>query len=435
MDTMSYSKEPIAITGIGCRFPGGGSGPKAFWRILCQGKDAITTVPEDRWDSRRFFDKDPDKPGKMYSNQAGFLKEKIDQFDPLFFGISPREAESMDPQQRLLLEVTWEAFEDAGLRTEDIADQRVGVFIGGFTLDNLIIRLAHNLHISNTHTGTSCTMTLLSNRISYVFNLQGPSLSIDTACSSSLVAAHYACQSIRNGECDMAITGGVNVILGPEYSVALSKGRFLSAHGRCMAFDERAAGYTRGEGAGIVVLKPLSRAVADRDRIYSLIQMSGVNQDGHTPGISMPDAQAQEELIREVYASAKISPADIGYVEAHGTGTQAGDPKELHALNAVLANDRNNGEKCYVGSVKTNIGHLEAGAGIAGLIKTALCISHGKIPPNLHFEKPNPQIPLADMCLRIPTRSKFLWLRWHQCPHVIAGSSGRHGFCPAGNME
>ena len=247
-------------------------------------------------------------------------------------------------------------------------------------------------------------MTLLSNRISYVFDLQGPSISIDTACSSSLVATHYACQSLWNGECNIALAGGVNLMLGPEYSVILSRGRFLSTHGRCMAFDERAAGYTRGEGAGVVILKTLSSALCDNDKIYALLRMTGVNQDGHTPGISMPNADAQETLIREVYERANVSPEHIGYVEAHGTGTQAGDPKEIHALHSVISKTRTKDQKCLVGSVKTNIGHLEAGAGIAGLIKAILCLHHEKIPPNLHFEKPNPAIPFDKMGLRVPTQ-------------------------------
>lgn len=400
-----YTIDPIAIIGIGCRFPGGANSHKAFWRLLTRGKDAIVDVPAERWDSRRFYDPDPDKPGKVYVNQAGFLKEKIYDFDPLFFGISPREAESMDPQQRLLLEVTWEAFEDAGLVAEQLYGSRTGVFVGGFTLDNLLIRLDEtNRELANSHTGASCTMTILSNRISHVFNLHGPSVTMDTACSSSLVATHYACQSLWAKESDLAIVGGVNVILGPEYSLVLSKGRFLSDHGRCMAFDERAAGYTRGEGAGVAILKPLSSALRDKDNIHALLRMSGVNQDGHTPGISMPNADAQESLIREVYQRAGVEPSQIGYVEAHGTGTQAGDPKEIHALHSVLSENRTEQQECLVGSVKTNIGHLEAGAGVAGLIKATMCLKHNKIPPNLHFEKPNPAIPFDEMTLRVPTK-------------------------------
>ena len=401
---MSNKKAPIAIIGIGCRFPGGAANPRQFWRNLCRGKDAITDVPAERWDIRRFYDPNPNKPGKTYAKQGGFLKEKIDQFDPLFFGISPREAETMDPQQRLLLEVTWEAIEDAGLQAETLQGSRTGVFIGGFMLDNLLLRVSPmSREYANTHTGVSCTMTMLSNRISYTFDLQGPSVSMDTACSSSLVAAHYACQSIWNGESDMVMTGGVNMMLRPEFPIVMSKGKFLSTHSRCMAFDARAGGYARGEGAGIVILKPLDAALADRDHIYALIKMTGSNQDGRTAGISLPNPRAQEHLIREVYQNAGVSPSDVHYVEAHGTGTQAGDPRELQALHAVLSENRDLDNKCIVGSVKTNIGHLEAAAGVAGLIKASYCMEQAKIPPNLHFETPNPNIPLDEMCLRIPT--------------------------------
>ena len=396
--------EPIAIIGMGCRFPGRASNPSAFWEMLCKGTDAIVDVPSDRWDIRRFYDEDPDKPGKTYAKQGGFLHEKIDQFDPLFFGISPREAESMDPQQRLLLEVTWEAFEDAGIVVENLAGSNTGVYIGGFCLDNKLLRLGPlNRILADSHTATSSTMAILSNRISYTFDFKGPSVTMDTACSSSLVSTHYACQSIWNGECNLAISGGVNVMLKPEYPIAMSKGKFLSTHSRCMAFDERAEGYARGEGAGIIILKPLSHALRDSDPINALIRMSGVNQDGQTSGISSPNPDAQEALIREVYRRADVRPAEINYVEAHGTGTQAGDVAEMKALQAVLSEGRSSDNKCLVGTVKTNIGHLEAAAGIAGLIKAALVLRNKSIPPNLHFEKPNPNIPFNEICLEVPT--------------------------------
>jgi acyl transferase domain-containing protein/NADPH:quinone reductase-like Zn-dependent oxidoreductase/NAD(P)-dependent dehydrogenase (short-subunit alcohol dehydrogenase family)/acyl carrier protein len=403
---MNTRKEPIAIIGIGCRFPGGASNPRLFWRNLCQGKDAITEVPPERWDTRKFYDPDPDKPGKSYVKQGGFLKERIDEFDPLFFGISPREAETMDPQQRLLLEVAWEAFEDAGILVDELAGSNTGVYIGGFMLDNMLMSMGPlNRELVNTHTPTSSTMTILANRLSYIFDLHGPSMTVDTACSSSLVACHYACQGIWCGDCGAAICGGVNVMLRPEYPIAMSKGHFLSAHGRCMAFDERAAGYARGEGAGIVILKPLSAALAHNDRIYALINMTGVNQDGHTQGISMPNADAQAALMRSVYQQSGVNPGAVGYIEAHGTGTQAGDPKEAQALDAVLAEGRPHGLKCLIGSVKTNIGHLEAGAGIAGLIKAALCVQQGIIPPSLHFTNPNPAIPFNRLCVEVVSRT------------------------------
>ena len=420
-------KEPIAIVGIGCRFPGGANSPKAFWNLLRKGKDAIVDVPKDRWDSRKFYDPNPDKPGKMYVKQGGFLKEKIDQFDPLFFGISPREAESMDPQQRLLLEVSWEAFEDAGITEEELKGSKTGVFIGGFCLDNQILRFgAFNRDIADSHSAASSTMTILSNRISHVFDLKGPSVTMDTACSSSLVATHYACNSIWNGESNAAITGGVNVMLRPEFPIVMSKGKFLSPHGRCMAFDENAAGYARGEGAGVMLLKALSEAVRNGDRIYGLIKETGVNQDGHTSGISLPNTDAQEALVRDVYARAGVSPSDISYIEAHGTGTQAGDPAELRALNAVLSENRETARACIVGTVKTNIGHLEAAAGIAGLIKAVLSLHHEKIVPNLHFNKPNPKIPFSDYCIQVSTKLRD-WKRENKIRYAGVNSFGYGG--------
>ncbi len=422
-----HSREPIAIVGIGCRFPGGANSPKAFWKLLCDGKDAIVDIPKDRWDIRRFYDEDPDKPGKMYVKQGGFLKEKIDHFDPLFFGISPREAESMDPQQRLLLEVTWEAFEDAGITAEELDGSKTGVFIGGFCLDNMLAKMGPlSRELSNSHTAASSTLTMLSNRISYIFNLTGPSLSIDTACSSSLVATHYACQSIWNRESKTALAGGVNVMLRPEFPIAMSKGKFLSTDGRCKAFDAEAAGYTRGEGAGIVVLKSLKEALEGNDRIYGLIRGTGANQDGRTAGISLPSSSAQESLVRNVYRESEIAPNKIGYVEAHGTGTQAGDPLELKALDAVLREDRPEGEKCIVGSVKTNIGHLEGAAGVAGLIKASLSLYHEKIVPNLHFKTPNPNIPFDEYCVEVSSTPRD-WKRSVQPRFASVNSFGYGG--------
>ncbi len=399
-----YEREPIAIVGIGCRFPAHASGPEGFWKLLMEGVDAMIDVPRDRWDHRRFYDPDPDRPGKIYVKQAAFLREGIDAFDALAFGISPREARYMDPQQRVLLEVSWEAFDDAGFPLEKMRGRNVGVFIGGFTLDSMVTQLAYeNQHIIGSHSGPGATMTMLANRISYVFDLRGPSVAMDTACSSSLVATHVACQSIWRGESEIALAGGVNIMLRPGFPVVMCKGGFLSQHGRCMAFDERAAGYARGEGAGIAVLKPLGKALADGDRIYATILATGTNQDGRTQGISLPNRDAQAELVRRVLSEARVAPAEVRYVEAHGTGTQAGDPAEAGALDEVLRQGRRPGDKAWLGSVKTNIGHLEAAAGIAGLIKTALVLHHGTVPKNLHFEKPNPKIPFDRMCLEVPT--------------------------------
>lgn len=395
--------------------------------MLRRKKDAIVDVPEDRWDTRRFYDENPDKPGKMYVKQGGFLKEKVDRFDPLFFGISPREAESMDPQQRLLLEVTWEAIEDSGMVETDLKGSRTGVFIGGFCMDAMLMRFGQlNRELANSHSAASSTMTMLSNRISYTFDLKGPSVTMDTACSSSLVAAHYGCQSIWNGESETAIIGGVNVMLRPEFPIVMSKGKFLSPHGRCKAFDEDAAGYARGEGAGVVILKPLSAAQANKDRIYGLIKETGINQDGRTAGITLPDSESQETLARDVYRRAGVRPSEIGYIEAHGTGTQAGDPAEIKALDRVLREDRAEDSKCFVGTVKTNIGHLEAGAGVAGLIKAALSLHHEKILPNLHFKRPNPKIPWDEICIQIPTKHSD-WTRSEATRYAGVNSFGYGG--------
>jgi acyl transferase domain-containing protein/NADPH:quinone reductase-like Zn-dependent oxidoreductase/acyl carrier protein len=395
--------EPIAIVGIGCRFPGGAASPEEFWKLLAEGTDCIVDVPKDRWDYRRFYDPDTDKPGKSHQFQGGFLKLKLDEFDPLFFGMSPREAAVLDPQQRLLLESTWEAIEDAGFSESQMKGSETGVFVGGFCFDNKLQQLSGlNRDLIGPHTATSSTMVMLSNRISYAFDLRGPSLSIDTACSSALVAAHYACMSIWTGESKMAIAGGVNIMLRPEYPIAMSKGQFLSKHSRCKAFDEDAGGYVRGEGTGVVVLKPLSEAIKDGDFVYACIRATGSNQDGATNGITVPNPDAQEALIRKVYAQAGISAKDIVYVEAHGTGTKAGDPVEVTALNNVLSEGRESGDKVFVGSVKTNIGHLEAGAGIAGMIKTALSLNKRMIPPHLHFKKANPKINFESLSLKVP---------------------------------
>lgn len=397
--------QPIAIIGIGCRLPGGVDNPSDLWKLLCDGRDAIIDVPPDRWDMRRFYDENPEKSGKLYAGQGGFLECPLDYFDPLFFGISPREANNLDPQQRLLLEVAWEAIDDAGLLADKLAASDTGVFIGGFFMDNNLLSLSpFNREIMNAYFATGSSLTLLANRISHIFNLKGPSIPIDTACSSSLTAVHYACRSLWQKECNLAFAGGVNVMLLPDYSIVLSKGRFLSGHCRCMAFDDRADGYVRGEGAGIVILKPLSQAIKDNDRIYALIRATGVNHDGYTTGITLPNVDAQKELIRKTCFQAKIHPKDVAYIEAHGTGTRAGDPAEIQALNDVLSIDREPDRKCVVGSIKTNIGHLEGAAGIAGLIKAALCLKHRTIPQNLHFKTPNKEIPFDELCVRIPAK-------------------------------
>ena len=378
-------REPIAIVGIGCRFPGGADTPAKFWELLTEGADAIVDIPPERWNSDRFYHPDHAKPGKMYVRKGGFLRERVDHFDPRFFGIAPREAEHMDPQQRVLLEVGWEALEDAGLPAKSLAGSNTGVYIGGFTLDSLTLQFSplNRESCNSHHIATAATMTMLSNRISYVFDFRGPSVSMDTACSSSLVALHYACQGIWNGECSLALSGGVNIMLVPEFPLCMSKGHFLAPDGHSKSFDERADGYARGEGCGIVVLKPLSAALRDNDDIYALIRGTGVNQDGRTDGITVPSAEAQEALIRQVYSQANVRLSQVRYVEAHGTGTPVGDPIEASVIGKTVGASRLAAGvgPCPIGSVKANIGHLEAAAGVAGVIKTALCLRFGKIPP------------------------------------------------------
>lgn len=399
---MSKYNEPIALVGIGCRFPGASSSPQKFWENLLSKTDAITEVPHDRWDNRRFYHDTDNKPGKIRTNQGGFLKEDITAFDPLFFGISPIEAECLDPQERLLLEVTYEAFEDAGLKLEDLKGSDTGVFVGGFTFDNFLLQVAqNNQHIIDSNTATGVSLAMLSNKISYTFDLRGPSITIDTACSSSLVALHYACQSLWNGETKVGVVGGANVITLPANSVLMSKGMFLSTDGRCKSFDASGNGYGRGEGAGIVILKPLRDAVRDGDRIYSLIVGTGVNQDGKTNGVTVPNKDSQKALIEKIYAENDFDFNKLHYVEAHGTGTAVGDPIEFSAINEVLK-EQNKKEKCLIGSVKSNIGHLEAAAGVAGLIKTALSLYNNTVPPNLHFNNPNPALNYEESILKVP---------------------------------
>ncbi|MFZ4683708.1 MAG: type I polyketide synthase, partial [Terrimicrobiaceae bacterium] len=352
------------------------------------------------WNIPAFYDAEPGRPGRTNARWGGFI-EGIDQFDPAFFGISPREAALMDPQQRLLLETAWESLEDAGFVTDSVAGSSTGVFVGISTFDYWRIQASYRDKTSiETHSTTGTVLSIAANRISYLFNLHGPSLAVDTACSSSLVAVHLACRSLRNGECSTALAGGVNAILIPDTFIGFSQMSMLSPDGRCRAFDARGNGFVRSEGAGVIVLKPLSAARADGDRVYAVIRGSAVNQDGRTSSLTVPGLDSQKDLIREACRDAKVDPAEIDYVEAHGTGTAVGDPIETGAIGAVLAANRR--RPCVIGSVKTNIGHLEAGSGIAGIIKTALVLDRGEVPPNLHFEEPNPAIDFKNWKLRVP---------------------------------
>src|SRR4051795_5542354 len=418
----SRRAEPIAIIGIGCRFPGGANDPAQFWRLLTDGVDAVSGVPEDRWNVRAFYDPDPAKPGKSYAVQGGFISG-VDQFDASFFGMSPREATRADPQQRILMEVAYEAIEDAGIAPERIAGTSTGVFVGISTLDYGGIQTGTTERRSiNAYTNLGLAFAIAANRLSYLFDLHGPSVAIDTACSSSLVATHLACQSIWNGQCGMALVGGVNLILRPEGTIGFSKASMLAPDGRCKSFDARANGYVRSEGAGVLVLKPMSRALTDGDPIYAVVRGTAVNQDGRTTGISLPNRAAQEAMLSEAYRHAGIAPEDVQYIEAHGTGTPVGDPIELNAIGEVVGRRRPPEAPCIVGSVKTNIGHLEAASGVAGLIKAALSLKHGQIPPNLHFATPNPDIPFEALKLRVP-QTVEQWPDTGAAPHLAGVNS------------
>ncbi len=386
--------EPVAIVGMGCRFPGAPD-LESFWQLLCDGRDAITTVPPDRWDTDALFDPDASKPGKTISRWGGFL-EHLDRFDASFFGISPREAPHLDPRQRLTLEVTWEALEDAGIPFNRLMGSRTGVFVATLSADygDMLFR---DLNRVDAYSGPGTANSVISNRISYFFDLHGPSLSLDTACSGSLVAIHLACQSLRYGECTLAVAGGVSVNLLPNGNVFFSKAGVLSPHGRCKPFDSRADGIVRSEGIGIVVLKPLFQAQADGDRIYAVICGSAVNQDGRSNGLMAPNGQAQQVVLREAYQRAGISPASVQCVETHGTGTRLGDPIEVEALGAVFSDGRSPRTPCALGSLKSNLGHMEPAAGVASVIKTALAINHRLLPPTLHFQEPSPLIAFQDL--------------------------------------
>ena len=393
-------EEPIAIVGIGCRFPGASS-PVELWHLLREGFDAIREVPPERWNADQFYDPDPSIPGKANTRWGGFLAG-MDLFDAGFFGISPREADFMDPQQRLLLEVAWETFEDAAIDPDRLAGGPVGVFVGisSFDYARLLWREASRV---GAYAGTGGSLSIAANRLSYFFGFHGPSLAVDTACSSSLVAVHQAMRSLRSGECAAALAGGVNLVLLPEPTIGFSQARMMSSDGRCRAFAAGADGYVRAEGCGLVLLKPLSAARADGDRILAVLRGSAVNQDGRSNGLTAPNGPSQQEVIRLALADAGLSPGRLQYIEAHGTGTALGDPIELQALAAVLAEEPAR-RRCRVGSIKTNIGHLESAAGIAGLLKVVLALRHGEIPPHLHLDAPNPYLRFSELPLEIPTR-------------------------------
>ncbi|MFJ1749253.1 type I polyketide synthase, partial [Streptomyces sp. NPDC088116] len=398
MTDSSLDRGPIAVVGVSCRLPHAAD-PAAFWTLLRDGVDAISTTPATRWDAA-------DGPGPDADGTAfgGYL-EGIDQFDASFFGISPREAAAIDPQQRLMLELSWEALEDAGIVPDQVRGAGVGMFAGANKDDYAALLHRRGLDAITAHSNTGVQRGMIANRVSYTLGLSGPSITVDTAQSSSLVAVHLACESLRRGECSSAIVGGVILNLSPHAAVELSRFGGLSPDGRCFTFDARANGFVRGEGGAVVVLKPLRQALADGDQVYCVIRGSAVNNDGVSDGLTVPSGAAQEEVIRRAYEQAGVNPAEVQYVELHGTGTRVGDPIEAAALGAAVAGPRRAHGPLRVGSVKTNIGHLESAAGIAGLLKVVLAIRHRRIPPSLNFSEPNPRISLTDLNLRVQTET------------------------------
>lgn len=398
--------EPIAIVGIGCRFPGGIDGPESFWRLLCEGRDGIGDVPSYRWSLAEVYDPSPGTPGKIRSRKGGFLGP-VDELDAAFFGISAREAPRVDPQQRLLLETAWEALEDAGLPPGSLAGTRAGVFLGMMSseYEQILNRDPETLDMYGLNGGGRYGAC---GRLSFVLGLEGPSLCVDTACTSSLVSVHLACQSLRNAECEVALAGGSHLILQPHVSIAVGAGNILAEH--CRFGDAHADGFVRSEGVGLVVLKPLSRALADGDRVYALIPGSTIGSNGRkADNMPSPSSVAQQDLLREAYRAAGIPPSRVRYLEAHGTGTSAGDRIEMEALAAVLGDGRPADRPCLVGSVKSNLGHTEGASGVASVIKLALCLYHRAIPPSLHCEELNPNIPWDRIPLRLQRQGVVPW--------------------------
>ncbi len=395
-------REPVAIIGMGCRLPGGANSPEEFWRLLSEGRDAVSPIPAERWPAKRYFSEDQEASGKMYIREGGFLDCSPYDFDPSFFGISPKEANALDPQQRLLLETAWESLEDAGINPASLQGSRSGVFIGISSNDYDSAHLrSGDLSLIDPYSLTGFTFSTAAGRISYFLGLEGPNFPVDTACSSSLVALHLACRSLRAGECNLALVGGVNLMLTPEPFIAFCKLRALSPDGRCKSFDAGANGYGRGEGCGMIVLKRLDNAQKDGDRILALVKGSAINNDGRSNGLTAPNGVAQRRVISAALEDAAFQSGDIDYLEAHGTGTPLGDSIEIEAIAAALSQERDHGRPLLVGSAKTNIGHLEAAAGIAGIIKVVLALNHEKIPPHLHFTTPNSHVAWDRLPLRV----------------------------------
>lgn len=400
-DQKSATHEPLAIVGIGCRLPGGVNGPDSFWQMMVEGRSGIIPVPADRWNRERWYHENVEIPRKMITKWGGFIHD-FDKFDAQFFGISPREALRMDPQQRWMLEAAWESLEDAGMAPDSLRGSQTAVYVGIASNDYANVAQSEPRHV-DVHTNSGSTLSIASNRISYLFDLKGPSVSVDTACSSALVAINLACESVWSGEATMALAGGVNALLTPDASIGFSKATMLSPSGQCFAFDDRANGYVRGEGAGMFVIKKLTDAVRDGDRVYCTIRAAVINQDGHTSSMTVPGVETQAKMLEDAFAKAGIEPKQVRYMEAHGTGTPVGDPIETRALGQVLSRGRDEGDYCLIGSVKTNVGHLESGSGVAGVAKAALILYHNQVPASLNFKRPNPNIPFEEFKLKVAT--------------------------------
>lgn len=415
--------EPVAIVGMACRFPAANN-PNEYWKLLRDGVDAVTEVPPSRWDCAAYYDPGTAVPGKMNSRWGGFLAN-VDRFDADFFGISAREARFMDPQQRLLMELAWEAIENAGWPAADLAGTRTGVFIGigNYDYNRLVCR---NTATLDAFGSTGTILAIAANRLSYFLGLRGPSMAIDTACSSSLVALHLACQSLAQRETDVAIVGGVNLILSPEVSIILSQGGMLSPAGRCKVFDAAADGYVRSEGCAVVVLKRRDEALADGDNVLATVRGTAVNQDGRTHALTVTSAAAQSAVIGEALACADLTAADISYVEVHTPGTPLMDILEIRALKTVLLRERPAGSRCALGSVKTNIGNTEAASGMAGLIKVVLSLQHEWIPAHLHLNLPSPRLRLDGTPLYIPAAGAA-WARGERTRHAGVSAFGLGG--------
>uniref|UniRef100_UPI0038D10E80 type I polyketide synthase n=1 Tax=Streptomyces albidoflavus TaxID=1886 RepID=UPI0038D10E80 len=410
--------EPIAVVSMACRLPGGIDTPEAFWQLLAAGGDAVGGLPE-RWQGLDLYDPDPEAVGKSYTREGGFLAD-IEGFDAGFFGVSPREAVSMDPQQRLVLEASWEALERAGIRPDALDGTDTGVYLG--TMSSDYGHQGHDLDALDGYTSTGYAGSVVSGRVSYTLGLQGPAVTVDTACSSSLVALHLAANALRQGECEVALAGGVTVMSTPALFVEFSRLKGMAEDGRCKSFSAAADGAGWAEGAGVLVLKRLSAAERDGDQVLAVIRGSAVNQDGRSQGLTAPNGPSQQRVVRAALEAARLTPADIDAIEAHGTGTSLGDPIEAGALAEVFGPGRSGDRPVWLGSSKSNIGHAQAAAGVVGVIKMVLALQHETLPKTLHADEPSPHIAWEDSGLALLQESRA-WGRDGRRPRRAGVSS------------